>query len=455
MDSLGGFFLGALNGQDLYHPGEGSAFVFAPPGAGKGVCSVIPQFLLPHFDQRGRPVSLLALDLKGEIYSVTARRMRELGCEVVAIAPWAEKMSRELGIPIMDAGFNPTLLTPGPDIKDEAELRAELLLPGSQRTSNSAEYFLDYGRSILAWGLMVLARQGDPKRMNLVELRSLLMQRPEEFEKLLAESCVCDDFGGAIKQYANKLVSTKLDAPEEWSGAINTATKALRIYDDFGPLGRSVSAINGFKFERIKNKPTCVYLIIPAERLATHANWLNLTLSVAIEQMALDRTNQRVLVVLDEFCNAGYLPGVLKAMGLYRSQGLQFAFYAQTASQIRRLYGEDGLRDFLGMSEVIQAFGVRDPETLRMLSELAGQDTVKEFSQNLQPDLMAGVHLGFSSGAMNQGRPLIRPEDIRTLPDDKQLIFYRNLPPFLADKVSYLSRRAWRKYADQNPYYRE
>ena len=458
MFKSGGFFIGAHEGKDIYYHGDGSAFIFAPPGTGKTTSSVIPQLLMSHTDSRGRPVSLCVLDLKGELYCVCAKRMRELGYEVIAIAPWAKKMSEELGLEIEDHGCNIILLmlSAGQDTKDLAEQLSELMLPGSANSNASSDYFLKSGRDILTWGLLVLADIGDPAKMNMVELRKLLMSPPEDLELLLAESSQNAAFGGALQQQANKLIQTQLNAPEEWSGVINTATQALRIYDDFGVLGKHVSAADGFDFARIKDKPTCVFIIIPSERVSTHGAWLNTLLSVAIERIGSDRTSKRVLFLFDEFANAGYLPGILRALGLYRSQGFQCAFYTQTASQIRRLYGEDGLRDFLGMCSVIQAFGVRDPETLRMLSELAGQDTVKEFSQNIQPEMgHATDRFGYSTSAANQGKALIRPEDIRTLPDNKQLVFIENKPPILMDKVSYLSRRLWRRWAQPNPYHRK
>ena len=458
MHPSGGIFLGSLDGKEIYHHGEGSVFVFAPPGSGKGTCSVVPQLLQIHTDPKGRPVSLFCLDVKGENYAVCSKRLRQLGYDVICIAPWAQKMSRELGITINDAGFNPLmdLLTAGEDTKDLADLISSLLLPGSAKDNSSSEYFLDFGRSINAWGLLVLAERGDPLQINLSHLRKLLMSPPEELDELLTQASQSNAFNGALSQYAHKLINTKCDAPEEWSGAINTATKALGIYDDYGPMGKHVSVINGFDFSTIKSKPTCVMLMIPSERTKTHASWLNLVMSYAIERMGQDRTNKRVICLFDEFFSIGiYMPNILRALGLYRGVGLIFLFYAQTASQASRIYSETGFRDFLGMCDVIQAFGVRDPQVLKMLSELAGNDTVREYSSNMQPDVMgSGQHIGFSANASSQGRAIIRPEDIRTLPDDKQLVFYKNLPPILMDKVSYLNHPKWRKYASPNPYYR-
>jgi type IV secretion system protein VirD4 len=457
MHNPGGLFLGAMEGSDLWHNGEGSAFIFAPPGTGKTVCSVIPQLLTTHQDRDRRPSSVFVLDLTGELYAVTARAMRGQGYEVFAVAPWHEQMSAELKIPITDTGFNPLNIQLGSGVREQCDQIARFLHPTPPNTSASSEYFIDFAQMILSFGLLVLVQRSDLSQLNLPALRRLLMSSTEELEKTLAEMTQCTDFNGAISQYANKLVSTKLDAPEEWSGAINTATKALRIYSDGTPLAGHVSTTAGFDFRNIKRglKPKCVYLMIPPELVGTQSAWLNLVISTAIEQMGSDRTNKRVICLLDEFANAGYLPNLIKALGLYRKQGLQFAFYAQTMSQIKRLYGQEGVTDMLAMCECIQAFGIRDPETLKMLSELSGQTTIKDVSTNFRADLRGTTQTDYTATASSQSQPLLRPDDIRTMPEEKQLIFWKNLPPILADKVSYLNRRAWRKRADPNPYYRK
>lgn len=453
----GGFFLGSLNGRDVYYNGEGSVFCFAPPGTGKTVCGVVPQLVERLLDPRSRGISKVVLDMKGELYAVTARRMRKLGYQVIVISPWAAKMARELGIKIDDAGYNPVLalLRAGVEAKDQAEKYAKLLIPESPNQSSTSEYFKNHGRDLLTWALMIIAERNDPARMNLVEVRRLLMLAPDEFNDLLAEKSQSDAFGGTLRQQTNKLVETKVNAPEEWTGAINTATDALRVYDEFGPVGKHVSVTDGFDFATIKDRPTVVYIIMPADYIDSHGpSYLNFVLSSSIERSVMDRTNKRVQFLLDEFCNAGYLPNVLRSLALYRGQGLQMAFYAQSLSQTTRVYGDNGTRDLLAMSGVVQVFGAREAEALRMLSELAGQDTVKTQSHTLKPDMNdPSSRVDVSTGASDQGVALIRPEDIRTMPSGKQLVFVENNQPLMLDKVSYLKRRAWKRSLDRNPYY--
>lgn len=451
----GSIFLGSHEGSDIYHAGETHLMTIAPPGSGKGTSHVVPNLLTDLRDKAhgNRPISTVVLDLKGELFATTAAQQRRMGREVIALCPFAAKLSAELGIDIPDAGFNPlSMIEIGPDVKDEAELVASLLLPGKPGDNSSSEFFQEGGQAILSWGILVLLATRERSQVTLPELRKLLLSPPAELEKLFAVGAECDDFNGAIREYAGKLIGTMTNAPEEFSGVLSTAQKALRIYDANGPLGKSVSG-GGFDFARIKEKPTTVYVIIPSDRVGTHSGWLNLTLSLAMERVGRDRTNRRVLFLLDEFANAGYLPNVLRAMALYRSQGVMIWTIIQQISQLQRLYGEAGMREFLGMSELISVFGVWEFETLRVLSEMVGQRAVREVSQNLQPDTENGDNRSFSASGRSQ--PVIRPEDIRTQSRGKQLIFYRNMAPLIADLVDYRSRRRWRRRASANPYYRK
>jgi len=443
-----GLFLGSLNGRDLHYPGETHWLTIAPPGSGKGTSLVVPNLLL----YEG---SMIVSDPKGELCAMTAKHRRErLGHEIIVLNPWREKLAVELETDLGDAGFNPlSFVQPGDGVKDDAELVAALLLPNGANQSGSDEFFNDFGQAILAAVILFLVWLGKPELVTLPELRRLLFAPPDELNGLLQDMAQCTGFGGVIQEYGGKLLATLANGPAEFSGGLASAQKALRIYDYHGPLGRHVAA-GELDFTRLKRQPTTVYLILPSDRAATHAGWLNLVISLAMEAVGRDRSNRRVVFLLDECANLGYLPNILRGMALYRGQGVQVAAFIQQVAQLERLYGRAGLQEFLGMSEVISTFGVWDPETLKILSELVGQETLKDFAHTVTPEQLGNERSNFNYAASNHGRALLRPEDIRTLPADEQLIFYKNLPPIRAKKVSYLERRAWRKLAEPNPYHR-
>ena len=440
-----GLFLGSLQGKPIYYPGETHLLTIAPPGAGKGTSIVIPNLLR-------YPGSVVVADPKAELYAVTARhRARKLGNRVIVLCPWADKMSEELGIEIPDHGFNPlSILQPGPDLKDEAELLSTLLLPGKAGMNASDEFWLDGGQTILTAFLLDLVSRYETYDLPL--LRRQLLAPPNELSDSLLEMSRNEDFGGCIAEYGGKLLGALQNAPQQFEGWMGSAQKALRIYDPFSPMAAHVGQ-GEIDFKSLKNEPTTIYLILPTDRANSHAAWLNLVLSLAMELVGRDRSNRRVLFLLDEMANLGYLPNVLRGMAQYRGQGVQIWSIIQQVSQLERLYRREGMREILGMSEAVNTFGIWEPDTLKVVSDWLGQRSVKGFSQSVTPE-SGGVPFGYNYSATEVASPLLRPEEIRTLPSDQQLIFYRNQPPILAEKRNYLKDRRWRRLAGPNPYHR-
>lgn len=442
-----GVFLGRRGRRDLHYPGETHLMTIAPAGAGKGTCLVVPNLLR-------NPMSMIVTDPKGELCAMTARhRAERLGHRVIVLNPWREKLSLELGEDLGDAGFNPlAIIRPGPDVKDEAELVASLLVPGQPGMSESEDYFVDFGQTILAGVMLHMVSEPDAGEITLPELRRSLMAPVEQLEALLAEMAASEAFGGVVGEYGGRLSATLINSPKEFSGGLSTAQKALRIYDGFGPLGKHVAS-GTFDFLGVKQQPTTVYVIMPSDRAGTHAAWLNLVISIAIEMVGRDRTNQRVLFLLDEFANLGYLPGVLRAMAQYRGQGVQVWTLVQQISMLRRLY-KDGWQEFVGLSELVNTFGVWEPETLKLISEWIGNETVRDLSYSSRAAERFDGTRDVSVAANDRARAVIRPEEVRTMPADEQLVFFRNLPVFRGEKASYLEERELVRLAAPNPYHR-
>ena len=449
LDKSSGLFLGSLNGQNIYYPGETHLLTIAPPGAGKGTSIVIPNLLT-------YPGSVIVTDPKGELYAITARhRQEKLGHKIIVLCPWAKKLSAELGMEIPDHGFNPlSIIQPGSDIKDEAELISSLLLPGSANMKADDEFWIEGGQSILtAFMLHLKSLEETLGPLTLPLLRQYLHLAPDELTAVLFAMSKNENFGGCIREYGGKLLGTAERSPKQFEGLLGSAQKALKIYDSGGPLGEHVSH-GEIDFKTLKREPTTIYLIMPSDRAHTHAPWLSLTMSLAIELVGRDRSNRRVLFLLDEMANLGYLPNILRGMAQYRGQGLQVWSIIQQLSQLERLYGKPGATQFVGTCEMINIFGVWDPETIEFVSRWLGQTTVRNFSYSVSkmpnPSDFADVNYSTTDKAFT----LMRPEDIRTMGADQQLIFYRNLAPIKADKVHYHTHPEWSQWAEPNPYRR-
>jgi type IV secretion system protein VirD4 len=305
MDKDTGLFLGRLNKKNLYYPGETHLLTIAPPGAGKGTSIVIPTLL-------NYPGSVIVTDPKGELFAITSRHRRnKLGQKIIVLCPWAKKLSEELNLEIPDHGYNPLgIVQPGPDIKDEAEMLSSLLLPKPANVDPKEEFWLDGGQSMLtAFMLYIKTREKDDGPLTLPLLREFLHMGPDKMSNVIYAMSQCNDFNGCVREFGGKLAGTWERSPQQFEGLLGSAQKALRIYDRASPLGEHVSH-SDIDFKALKREPTTIYLIMPSDRAHTHAAWLNLVISLAIELVGRDRSNRRVLFLLDEMANLGYMPNI-------------------------------------------------------------------------------------------------------------------------------------------------
>ena len=70
----------------------------------------------------------------------------------------------------------------------------------------------------------------------------------------------------------------------------------------------------------MKQKPVTVWLILPARRLITHAKWLRLILTTAIQPLMNDTSRAKVpvAIVCDEAAALGHLPILENTVALMR-----------------------------------------------------------------------------------------------------------------------------------------
>lgn len=443
---LGRYRENSRRGVDIWYAGENGGITIGPPGSGKATCGSILQLLT-------NTETIICHDPKFELYAVTARYRREvMGHEIVLLCPHHATLSAELGIVLPDTGFNPcSIVRDGPTVKDDVELLASLVLPSPGHTNPQAEFFATAGQGCFIAAALDLKYRELP--LTLPGIRRWLMAPPKALEQQLTEMMQSNAFNGLLREIGGKLLNTFINAPEEFQGGLSMAQNALRIYDSWGPLGKHVSR-NEFDPASIKRRPTTVYVGLPTDFGVTHAPWVNLAFSTLLETVGRDRTHSRVTVLIDELGTIGYLPNLLRSMALYRAQGIRVHGYIQQVSQIRRLYGPDGWRDLVGLCDFVQAFGVTEYETCKLLSDMSGRATVEDVSQSLRPSMLGAMsHAELSYGQSRTGQPLLLADDIRTMDSRQQLIFYKNMPPLVADKVDYRNRPDLRSAADPNPYY--
>jgi type IV secretion system protein VirD4 len=133
-----------------------------------------------------------------------------------------------------------------------------------------------------------------------------------------------------------------------------------------------------------------------------------------------------LLACLDELPSTTPLPTLRTRMANERALGIAFIYAAQTWRQLVICYGEDEARALFGLTNNIVAFGGgKDVEFYKELSDLVGTTRVVRRSFN--------QHRGmWSTNLYGDDVTVLRPEEIRQLPDRHALVVAENAKPFVA-----------------------
>ena len=133
------------------------------------------------------------------------------------------------------------------------------------------------------------------------------------------------------------------------------------------------------------------------------------------------------LACLDELPSTAPLPTLRTRMANERALGLSFIYAAQTWRQLVICYGEDEARALFGLTNIITLFGGgKDGAFNREMSELIGTTRVTRTTHTHGTARM-------STGTSHTGadEPILRPEEIRLLPERHALIVAENAKPLI------------------------
>lgn len=449
-----GIIFGRIGKKLVRYPGEASMIVAGRPGSWKGVAFVILNLLLAPKPTKERFQSYIVTDFSGELYAVCHRILRAMGYKVLVIASEAERLSRELGVPMESVQHNPAgYLDPtAASILEDVDTFVHLLHPGVEpsKQNGTTQHFDDLARLVLlTFCLWLLDRYGE---ITLPGLRRCVMSDSDEMHCLLEAASESSAYGGALSESSSSVLSLMARSPEELSGAITTATRSVKLFAAGGPVGKQVSR-HDFDWGQLKEEPTVVFLIVPPERLKSQEQFVNLTISASAEALARHRSNQRVTYLLDEAGNM-HLPNLMTIVSLYRKFGIQVILVLQQLeAQLARVYGKEAAREIQGNCEAIMAMSTTEIEDLKRLSELAGQETFADGSHTLRESDGGTPEVSYT-GDYKQ-RPVLTTDTIRRLDRRKAVVLYANAPVLIVDLVNYLHEPAIAELADPNPYYRK
>lgn len=414
--------------------------------AGKGRSCLIPTML----EYQG-PV--LALDPKGELADITARRRAELGQRVCIVDPFHTVKRNTLQT--MRVGFNPMafLRADSPSLIEDAGLIADALVP----PESHEPHWDDSARTLVEGLLLHVATYGAYEgQRNLATVRDLLMKgttfagpdgATEGMEGLGLELADNADGLNATREDVAEVIDGAMNdffdrPPNERGGVLSTARRHTKFLD-YPPIRASVSQ-HGFDLTQLKTQANglTVYVCLPAGRMATCSRWFRLFVNLALEAMEREPTKPKipVLAVLEEFHVLGHMRQLEIGAGLVAGFGMKLLIVLQDLTQLKRHYKE-GWETFLGNAGVMMFFGNSDLTTLEFISKRCGQTSleVERGSFMRTKDRASG---GRSDSWSLEVKDLITPEEAsrffgRDDYEQRALIIRGGSPPLIVQRVKY------------------
>jgi|HubBroStandDraft_2_1064218.scaffolds.fasta_scaffold03192_7 type IV secretion system protein VirD4 len=431
-------------GGKIPYQGERHLLLFGPNGTGKGTRFLIPNLLTI------KDRSIVVIDPKGELAAVTADYRRTIG-DVVMLNPFGV-----LGLG--SEGFNPlAALDPqSPVFYDDAAALGEALIKGESKDPHWTESAQGLLVALIMWDKL---QRGDAA--NLENVREMLTDR-DRWEPYT------DDDGKKREWQTAGLRHTATLMAE--SGGYEIASLASRFADrDTNELASIRSTADtqtrwllskpmrddltkpGVDFRKLKEKPTTVYVILPAERMRTHSAWLRLVVVSAL-RAHYRPGGLRTLFLIDEMPALGHLGPLEDAFGLVRGYNVQIAGICQDLAQLKTLYKERW-ESFLANAGVVQGFAPNDLTTADWMSRRAGQTTL--IASNTSENLSPATGQRSEGTSWNQvGRALYLPHELMGFAEGTGLFWLAGM----SNGVRFFAPPYWKiaacaKRAAKNPYY--
>ncbi len=414
--------LGTIGGRYLRYGGDGHSLLVAPTRSGKGVGIVIPNLL-------SWPGSVVALDLKSELYQTTSGFRASFGQRIFRFAPG--DMNRQT------CRYNPLDVVRRDRIRRVADLQiiAHLLTPEG---FGETKMWNQEARSLFVGLCLYCLDMGEPLTFGQIN------------RMLKTNAMLGDVFKQAINNCADKLDATTINilanfankVPKEQSGVKSSLTGALELWDD--PLIDNATSQSDFHFDDLRGKPTTIYLCVSdeeRERLAFLVNiFFQQFVGVMARRMPEAHEPLKVLQLIDEFASLGKMDILVEKMPFMAGYNVRMMLIIQGLSQLDRLYGDSGREIVLQNAAIQVYFAPNDTQTAEYISERLGTftDTQKTRTRSMPSGSFHDNKGGsISISTAFYARQLMKPDEVRQLSRSQEVIFVENARPVKARKIVY------------------
>jgi type IV secretion system protein VirD4 len=416
--------------------------VFAPSGAGKNV-SIVEPFLLTSEE------SCIVTDIKGENAELTGQyREKVFGHKVMRLDPWRLTTDKPSRCNVLD------LIDPNdPEALDKIRALAAAIV---EKNPNEREpHWREKAEKFIAGAMATVIHFCPPELRSLQEVAEILANKAflaQAIERLRQSTM----HGGLLARMGNEMA---LSQDKELDGILSTANRSLAFLGTLAVV-ESTQCTSDFDLSALyAGNGATIYLIIPLQYLTSHAALMRLWVTAFTKYIVgWGIKNQRTVnVVLDE-CAAvmeGHGKALEEMLTVGRGFKLKVTAIFQSMAQLKKLFpeGQEGVL-LANTSQIF--FAVQDPQTAQYVSERLGEETIVVTSGSTstgtshqsgdQGQRSTSYSTNGSDNWAQQGRRLLKPEEVMALPDRIAITFTPGVPPICSRLVRYYEedfRESW------------
>ncbi|MGD9700738.1 type IV secretory system conjugative DNA transfer family protein [Acinetobacter sp.] len=416
--------VGQYKGQYLRWAGKQFAFLAAPTRSGKGVGIVIPNCL--HYRD-----SLVVFDPKLENFKITSGFRAAHGHEVFLFNPSTKDFKSHGWNPLSYVSRDPVFSTGG------AFNIANILYSTSSNESGNSRFFNEMAQKLFV-GLCLYLIETEKETKIVPSLAAMLkLSTPENGMALgdwIKEEVLRPDLSPECK---NNLLSFAGNSGQTASGILSSFLAPLSVFSD--PIVSAITSKDDFDLRDVRKKKMSIYIGILPNDIAKFARLINLFFSQLISEntQELPENNPdlkyQCLLLIDEFAALGKVDIIEKGVAYIAGYNIRILAIFQSMSQLNSLYSKDGARTLSTNFECQIIYPPRDNEDAKEYSEIIGYETFKSRSFSKSQGGIGNK----SQSTSDQKRPVLLPQEVKTLPTTDCIVCLTGIQPIYATKIVY------------------
>jgi len=381
------------------------SILLASTGAGKST-----RFIMPNALQKWKdPVGLVFFDPAGDICENSEGHLRQQGFTIRKI---------DLTLPNQSEQFN---LLFGVIDKNTARMMAQTLIEGVYKESTYDPFWTESAISILT--LLILA---------------VVLKLSEEQQTLFFLNTLANKFGHAQDEVSALMQSALGDTDfEEYAAFLSNSVKVRQsiiatvkssLFSFSDPILQQICARNSFDLNELREQKTALFLIQEEHKLVFYRPFWTLFFQKLFDFLMIG-DGHPVYCFLDEA--ASYrVPNLDGIISTIRRRRVSLNLVIQSYEQLQSIYGLEKARTIFQNCNTKLFLPGLSLESAKMVSEMLGT-TTQVYTQT-QRDY-------FDTTAPKQrvSRPLMTPEEVRTLDDRYGLVLSGNHKPFRLHMTPY------------------